>query len=97
MIWGDGGECIVGIKAEVAKTLSPGLRGGGHGGGGSDWVEINVEVSGQRDDDAFLGMTVAESLLVPGAGLVERLVINDRFHWRVYVDVSLAIEDGWVE
>jgi exosome complex component RRP42 len=87
MIWGDGGECIVGIKAEVEKTLSAGAGGIGTGIG-SDWVEINVEVSGQREDDAFLGMTVAESLLVPGAGLAERLVINERFHWRVYVDVS---------
>lgn len=80
MIWGDGGECIVGVKAEVEKNSVS-------SGGSRDWIETNVEVSGQRDDDAFLGMTVAESLLVPGSGVLERLVLGERFHWKIFVDV----------
>ncbi|PUU74339.1 ribosomal protein S5 domain 2-type protein [Tuber borchii] len=82
MIWGDGGECIVGVKAEVEKNSIS-------SGGPRDWIETNVEVSGQRDDDAFLGMTVAESLLVPGSGVLERLVLGERFHWKIFVDILL--------
>jgi exosome complex component RRP42 len=82
MIWGDGGECVVGVKAEVERNSATSV-------GPRDWIEINVEVSGQRDDDAFLGMTVAESLLVPGSGVLERLVLGERFHWKVFVDILL--------
>ena len=68
------------MKAEVEKNSVS-------SGGSRDWIETNVEVSGQRDDDAFLGMTVAESLLVPGSGVLERLVLGERFHWKIFVDV----------
>lgn len=85
MVWGDGGECVVGIKAEVEPTVDGKRR---------DWVEVGVEVQGQRDDDplgVFLGMTVGESLLTPTSTLTERLVITAKFHWKLYIDVCAQI------
>lgn len=85
MVWGDGGECVVGIKAEVEPTVDGKRR---------DWVEVGVEVQGQRDDDplgVFLGMTVSESLLTPTSTLTERLVITAKFHWKLYIDVCAQI------
>lgn len=90
MIWGDGGECIVGVKAEVEKNSIS-------SGGSRDWIETNVEVSGQRDDDAFLGMTVTESLLVPGSGVLERLVLGERFHWKIFVDVCFFLPPSYFD
>lgn len=88
MVWGDGGECVVGIKAEVEPT-EPTVDGKRR-----DWVEVGVEVQGQRDDDplgVFLGMTVGESLLTPTSTLTERLVITAKFHWKLYIDVCAQI------
>ncbi|KAI5852810.1 ribosomal protein S5 domain 2-type protein [Morchella snyderi] len=86
MIWGDGGECVVGVKVEVEPTelTADGKR--------RNWVEIGVEVQGQRDDDplgVFLGMTVTESLLTPSSTLTERLAITSKFHWKMYIDILL--------
>jgi exosome complex component RRP42 len=104
----DGTEAIVGVKAEVEKTrLSySDYReddGGGEGGdgeveerrekrGSNEWVDLNVEIPGFRDDDSmpvFLAALLSEALLADGV-VVERLRINRRFHWKVYLDVSSA-------
>lgn len=89
----DGTEAIVGIKAEIEKTVnssededkkSKKARG--------DWVEITVEIPSQRDDDAgtvFLGEMLREALLGDGE-FAKKLWINRRFHWRLYIDVSFV-------
>ncbi|KAI6924838.1 hypothetical protein KC318_g13412 [Hortaea werneckii] len=63
----------------------------GKGGKGRDeWVEVAIDVPGMRDDDAlpvFLSAMLTEALLADG-GLKDRLWINRRFHWRLYIDVS---------
>ena len=61
------------------------------------WVEVGVDVQGLRDDDAltvFLAGVVMEGLLAGDQsgeeeGLTSRLRINDRYHWKLYVDVCL--------
>lgn len=56
-----------------------------------DWVEITVEIPSQRDDDAgtvFLGEMLKEALLGDGE-FTRKLVINSRFHWRLYIDILL--------
>ncbi|KAJ5716089.1 hypothetical protein N7493_008000 [Penicillium malachiteum] len=73
---------------------------GGHG----SWVQMSIEIPGFRDDDAlpvFLAEMLRESLVgsVGGnedngerhmaGGLKGRLVINKRWHWRLYIDVLL--------
>ncbi|RMX71521.1 hypothetical protein D0869_15548, partial [Hortaea werneckii] len=66
----------------------------GKGGKGRDeWVEVAIDVPGMRDDDAlpvFLSAMLTEALLADG-GLKDRLWINRRFHWRLYIDVSFYL------
>ncbi len=113
----DGTQAIVGVKAEVEKTvLSNETLARNDGGAGQDrgeqdesaavgghgsWVQMSIEIPGFRDDDAlpvFLSEMMRESLV--GAvgtdetsdmtgGLKGRLVINKRWHWRLYIDVCL--------
>ena len=59
------------------------------GKGEEGWVEISIEIPGMRDDDAlptFLAAMLTEALMADEQ-LKDRLWINSRFHWRVYVDV----------
>ena len=115
----------MGVKAEVEKAASTGLREGFAGFGGDDgdgsgsseveaaavqgsdresgletgrregekaWVETSIEIPGQRDDDPlpiFLAGMLNEALLARGE-LEGRLAINNRFHWRLYVDVCVS-------
>ncbi|KNG51326.1 3 exoribonuclease family protein [Stemphylium lycopersici] len=61
------------------------------GKGQNAWVEMSVEVPGFREDDAlpvFLSSMLTESLLASGE-LKDRLYINRRFHWKLYVDILL--------
>ena len=63
---------------------------GKKGAGENDWVEISVEIPGFRDDDqlpVFLAAMLTEALLAKG-GLNDRLWINARFHWKLYIDVG---------
>jgi len=57
--------------------------------GEDSWVEMSIEMPGFRDDDAlpvFLAAMLTEALLASGQ-LKDRLWINRRFHWRLYIDV----------
>lgn len=100
----DGTEALVGVKAEVERSHQrPNLgehadvpmgnsddTDDSAGKGQNSWVEMSVEVPGFRDDDAlpvFLASMLTESLLA-GGELRDRLYINRRFHWKLYVDVS---------
>ncbi|KAK2746823.1 hypothetical protein FQN57_002865 [Myotisia sp. PD_48] len=69
--------------------------------GSGSWVEMAIEIPGLRDDDPLpilLAEMMREGLVQSGArtgsgarsaGLKERLVINQGWHWRLYVDVLL--------
>ncbi|KAI1820947.1 hypothetical protein F4861DRAFT_533314 [Xylaria intraflava] len=123
----DGTEAVVGVKAEVEKTLNQRIlldgdtsretqwkqrQGKGpetsapaaeHEGSGErdletterhgedDWLELTVEIPGLRDDDSgtvFLATMLREALLA-GGELTEKLWINRRFHWKLYLDIIL--------
>lgn len=59
--------------------------------GENDWLELSVEIPGHRDDDSgtvFLASMLSEALLADGE-LTKKLWINRRFHWKLYLDVSL--------
>ncbi|KAH8899591.1 putative exoribonuclease family protein [Thozetella sp. PMI_491] len=59
--------------------------------GETDWVELMVEIPGLRDDDSttlFLAQMLSEALL-SGGDFVKLLWINDRFHWKLYLDILL--------
>ncbi|PBP20434.1 3' exoribonuclease family protein [Diplocarpon rosae] len=100
----DGTEAIVGIKAEVERSRpSYNLVEGadededengeedGVRGGLNEWVEIGVEIPGFRDDDSmpvFLAALLSEALLADGE-FTRKLWINERFHWKLYLDILL--------
>ncbi|KAK2810568.1 hypothetical protein FQN50_002825 [Emmonsiellopsis sp. PD_5] len=98
---GSGGEVVGGLGLEGGEEGegeggSKGRRGGGRG----EWVEMSIEIPGLRDDDplpVFLAEMMREGLVGSGAGgegeeegrLKERLVINQGWHWRIYIDILL--------
>ena len=62
---------------------------GKRGAGENSWVEMTIEIPGFRDDDAlpvFLAAMLNEALLATG-DLVDKLWINSRWHWKLYIDV----------
>lgn len=66
--------------------------GGKQDPGEDKWIEVTVDMPGQRDDDAivvFLAQMIREGLVADG-GLRNRLVINARWHWRLYIDVRIS-------
>jgi exosome complex component RRP42 len=66
--------------------------GSRQGIGENSWVEMSIEVPGYRDDDAlpiFLSSMLTEALVADGK-LKDRLYINRRFHWKLYIDVGSA-------
>lgn len=99
----DGTEAIVGVKAEIEKTVFFEGAAAAEGdddkskskkrkGARGDWVEITIEIPSQRDDDAgtvFLGEMLREALLGDGE-FTQKLWINNRFHWRLYIDVRCS-------
>ncbi|KAF2857995.1 hypothetical protein K470DRAFT_222262 [Piedraia hortae CBS 480.64] len=88
--FGDGTEAVVGVKAEVEREAEFPFAGP-QPVGEDEWLEVAVNMPGQRDNDAlsvFLGSMLTEALRADGK-LVERLRINARFHWRLYVDILL--------
>lgn len=109
----DGTEAIVGVKAEIEKTVDSSvlaedqldipqpIRGGAEEEGEArkkargQWLEMAVEIPGQRDDEAstvFLAEMLREALLADGE-FAKKLWINRRFHWRLYLDVSTISAD----
>lgn len=92
----DGAEAIAGVKVEIEKTQQSTNH---HRAKDTDeteervssdsWLEISVEIPGFRDDDSlpvFLGALLTEALVASGS-LRERLYINPRWHWKLYIDV----------
>lgn len=72
-----------GDEAEARERTRQGREG---------WLEMTVEIPGQRDDEAstvFLAEMLREALLADGE-FAGKLWINRRFHWRLYLDVSFA-------
>ncbi|EMD01195.1 hypothetical protein BAUCODRAFT_201970 [Baudoinia panamericana UAMH 10762] len=91
--WGRGGGRDVDDDemAEGDDGEGGGLSGKKTGRGKDDWLEVAIEIPGMRDDDAlpiFLAAMLTEALLADG-GLKDRLWINTRFHWRLYIDILL--------
>lgn len=69
----------------------------------NEWVALSVEIPGFRDDDSmtvFLAAMLTEALLADG-DFTRKLLINRRFHWKLYLDVSymckshVKITDRW--
>ena len=59
--------------------------------GDEKWVEVTVDIPGQRDDDplvVFLGAMIHEALVADGT-LAKRLWLNERWHWKLYIDVRV--------
>lgn len=66
----------------LSETDKKGLR---------EWVDVSVEIPGIRDDESmpiFLAALLSEALLADGI-FTKKLWINNRFHWRLYLDILL--------
>ncbi|KAI1210316.1 ribosomal protein S5 domain 2-type protein [Annulohypoxylon truncatum] len=78
-------------QAEEENEVVEEGKDGGSGAGSNDWVEITVEIPGYRDDDSstvFLATMLSEALLADGE-FTQKLRINRRFHWKLYIDIIL--------
>ncbi|PKS06995.1 hypothetical protein jhhlp_005592 [Lomentospora prolificans] len=72
-------------RAEDGEGLAP------ESAASNEWLEITVEIPGYRDDDAttvFLASMLSEALTADGE-FAKKLVINRRFHWKLYLDIFL--------
>ena len=79
------GDTEMGGIEETKRTAVLGKQGAGE----NSWVEMTIEIPGFRDDDAlpvFLAAMLNEALLATGE-LVDKLWINRRWHWKLYIDV----------
>ncbi|MCJ1309106.1 hypothetical protein MMC25_002761 [Agyrium rufum] len=93
---GGGGEDVE--MGEVDEGESGGARVGGRDGYNADgsagygdlsWIELNIDIPGQRDDDPLtvaMASILGEALLATGA-IAGRLFINRFWHWRLYIDI----------
>ena len=66
--------------------------------GDKRWVEMTIEIPGYRDDDSlpvYLASMLNEALVATG-DLPKMLWINNRFHWKLYIDVCLALPSALV-
>jgi exosome complex component RRP42 len=86
------GEAGLRMDEAEGDEEDEGRAGGSEGTGENSWIEVSIEVPGYRDDDAlpvFLSAMLTEALLADGK-LKNRLWINRRFHWKLYIDVRHA-------
>lgn len=84
------GDFVEGLGGSGSGKLGENEEDGLEGQG--EWVELTVEIPGYRDDDSgtvFLSALLTEALLADG-GLVRKLRINRRFHWKLYLDVGFS-------
>ena len=82
------GQGFEGFDGDVAMVDAGETKGGTRTGDGK-WIEVTVDIPGQRDDDplvVFLGAMIHEALVADGI-LPARLWLNERWHWRIFVDV----------
>ncbi|KAL1607686.1 Exosome complex component rrp42 [Paraconiothyrium brasiliense] len=80
---------ILSVAAGDAEMRDADAENDSKGKGQNAWIEASVEIPGFRDDDSlpvFLASMLTESLLASGE-LKDRLYINSRFHWKLYIDV----------
>lgn len=100
----EGGEAVVGIRAEVEATHTGTVtRRGGEGGEGREGKGKEEEGGEKEGDDGWVevgielredeteGVVLAEMVreaLVADGRLRKRLVISGKWHWRLVVDVS---------
>jgi len=98
----DGSEAIVGVKAEVEKTINRSKVNSDHGNSAPEkpssspsWISLTITLPNLRDDEpslSFLSSTLLEPLLA--SGLTDALPINKNWHWHLCVDILLLSPYG---
>lgn len=77
------------MQDESGDEDTTGQAARGAGKGRDSWLEISIEIPGFRDDDAlpiFMAAMLTEALLANGS-VRDKLWINDRWHWKLYIDI----------
>jgi len=80
----EGGEENTGMEQSTISRRPQGR-------GSRTWLEVSIEIPGFRDDDnlpVFLSSMMTETILASG-DLQGKLYINERWHWKLFVDVLL--------
>lgn len=94
----DGSEAIVGVKLEVersATTSNQTLDTEANIISSPKWISLSLTLPSSRDDEPsliYLEEMLREPLL--HTFLPNKLIINSRFHWHIYVDVLLISPHG---
>ncbi|VVT56147.1 uncharacterized protein SAPINGB_P004858 [Magnusiomyces paraingens] len=81
----DGGECIVGVKAKVARTVSAKL------------INVSIDMSGTRDDDpalANIALTFEKLLQDSPILTAEKLRLTSRFSFTLFIDALVLAHNG---
>ena len=88
----------MGVKLEVEKTAlsaEPQDNAATEAISSTKWISLSLTLPSSRDDEAplvYLEEMLREPLL--HSALPNKLIINSRFHWHVYVDVLLISPHG---
>jgi len=94
---GRGSRHDIDVNMMGASEQKEGMGGRGR----PEWATLTLMLPGVRDDDAnlvFLEEMLREALIVQQpsspSSLLDKLVINSRWHWHIYIDVLLISSHG---
>lgn len=93
---GDGGECLVGVKARVTRNSKIGLNNTQDAAdsvcAASPLIKVVVDISGSKEDDAaaVLISSMLTQTLSDSTELLQKLRLTSRFSFQLYIDALVV-------